>query len=1478
MKKRFLSMLLAAMAVGAASQLSAAPAAADASNDIHLDLTSLTAKAGNGGLLDADELTSNVQFGIANQDGVSVRVAVDDPTAVAVISGKYHSEEHGLVNFSADVKVLGPAKIIFGTCAWGGDVTVKTAEGELLSTFNTNTGACYHQNHDNVVYTYYKGEAATLTIAGGAYVPYFAVEAVDEVPNDVVFTFEADADVEGEAPAAVTVDFAAAFTLPLNRTLFVEGKTLTGWTDGTNTYAPGQTILAEASTTLKAVFTANTQQLGDRETPVTVLFDFQRQNGAPTLAYEGRPGIYVAQAEVNGQTIDVVTRFTTSPGKVANGNWTDWCQMNGGTTFTIPSCKGAVVSIESYSATTTTTIDGQTDYTANGNVVTYTVGNTASEIDIVIGDGSYFRYFKIELPVVEGSNAGMEFADEATSLYWAFDTNSQAPAVVTPKAGFTLTAVSVGESLTEQAPQTPSASDNKGIPFVTFLSPSSAGAQTEGYHVEWVTKPAKGLTFTPTRVSGRMARFGTDGGTIDIVLENGEGQRVVLAEGLIPARNNNEKEADKHGNDPKYTTKFELDVPAELATASGLSLKFYVAGLNNKSCGFAQIQIEGTLNGVIAEVAKYTFDAVASPEEGGTVNVYPAGGTYDEGTELQLTATENFGYDFVNWTDAEGAVVSDQPKFKFELTGDAVYTANFVKVNTYELKLAVDAAANDYMVQPSPAPTPVNGKMMYEAGTEVTLTAASNAILTFTNWTTGETAGETKVVMDGDVEIGAVYSAIDYIVGWDFYRSGANGRPADFASTSDNEAAVLVLRNAAGEQIGWLDKSTLAAGGYESFAGAAVNWKKLGEYYFQTKVNAKDFENITVQAKMMYNYNAYTTQVLEYSLDNEAWTEVTRITMAGTKTENEIKGTLPAAANHAETLYLRWRPDLDGAVDGTNAPDNDGTAIADIYIIADQSVYDDGKAPVLASSVPADGATGASATGKIVLNFDKKVQLLEGAQAILGKADGTEQATLTGAVSGKTVTFPYVGLAYSTAYKFELKGGSVADLAGNVLTDGLSFGFTTMDHPTVTPGQYDRIVTTADELLAALADGKDAATTGVRFRIFLHDGTYDLGNKCLTAVTGNISLIGESEEGTVIVNHPEAEGIGVTATLQVTGSNVYMQDLTLKNAWDYTGTTGRAVCLQDRGNKNVYKNVRQLSYQDTYYSNNNSGRFYFEGGEIHGTVDFLCGGGDVFFNEVLLFVEDRSGNCITAPATSTDWGYVFNNCTIDGEGAANGTYSLGRPWQGAPRAVYLNTTMKVIPQSAGWASMGTFPALFAEWNSHTESGAPVDMSGRTTTFTANGVTQTMSYSPVLTDEEAARFTLENVLGGTDNWQPNLLTEQAPVAQVTVVDGNLVWDETPYAFCYAVLKNGKVVAFTNEAKYAIPADATETDAFSVRTANEMGGLGAASNALTKDGVSSIETIKASSATSGVIYDLSGRRVENVRQGALYVIDGHKVMAK
>jgi hypothetical protein len=80
------------------------------------------------------------------------------------------------------------------------------------------------------------------------------------------------------------------------------------------------------------------------------------------------------------------------------------------------------------------------------------------------------------------------------------------------------------------------------------------------------------------------------------------------------------------------------------------------------------------------------------------------------------------------------------------------------------------------------------------------------------------------------------------------------------------------------------------------------------------------------------------------------------------------------------------------------------------------------------------------------------------------------------------------------------------------------------------------------------ANGSNGAANAERVYIFLPNGTYDLGEKCLTPISGNnISIIGESQDGVVIKNLPPAEGIDITATLKNSGTGNYYQDMTIKN-------------------------------------------------------------------------------------------------------------------------------------------------------------------------------------------------------------------------------------------------------------------------------------------------------------------------------------------
>lgn len=1485
---------------------------AAAFTDIKADFT-------NGSFFTSSETNVTTAGLKMNADGTFTRVAADAADANAVITGKYHSDEHGIANFSATVQVEGPVKISMGTCAWGGDVIIKDASGNQVGTFNTNTGACYHNNKtDNIASTIYKGEATTLTISGGSYTPYFAVEAVDasQLASDANVTF-ASGEATGAVPAAVKQEVGSKLTLPKNFTLYVEGKTLTAWTDGTKDYAPGtEYTVPDKDVTLTAKFSANEVSLSDRTEPVTLTWTLRRDQGAPTVAYQNATGIWVTQATVNGKTIDVKADFdTNNGGKFANGNWNDWAQLNNGTKWTIPSCKGAIVSMEAYSNITTTTIDGQSDYT-QGQTISYEVANSASAIDVVIGDGSYYRYIQVVLPVVQ-SQGGKTYTNEAATVTWPMsDPANYSTATATPDGVFSAKGVELGAvRLMDQNGKENATGTSTVSPGIVFpqMRPTNDGSD----YVTWTLKPAAGLTFTPKKISAYIVRFGTDAQSgVNISAKVGDGEAMKLGTYTAP-RNNKTQTDDKFGSSTDYAVnglvEITLTEAQQQALTSGetLSVMGTIGVGNGKAGGIAQVSIEGVVNGTAAAVAKYTLTATVSPAEGGSVKIYPQSDDYEAGSEVTLTATENFGYDFVNWTDATGAELSTEPKFKYTVNANSVLTANFKKVNTYALNVTVDGT-NDYMVAVSPQPDVVDGKWMYEEGATVVLTANQYTdLVTFTNWSDNTTNSEMTVKMTQDISLTAYYTEADIIAGWDFYLKGSNGRKADFAA-QDNDADVLMLTNTeTGETSGWLDKSAEAADGYESFKGAAVNWRTgakegdVGYWHWQTKVNAGAFENINVQFDMMYNYNAYQTYDVEYSLNGSEWTKVGSITMEGAKNAASYSGKLPAACNNQQELYIRMKADKTSKVDGSSSA-NDGNTLAMFFITGTPKLIDDGKAPVLVSSVPAKDATGASGNGKVVLTFDERVKVKADTKATLGTAE------LTPVVSGKVITFEYKGLQYGTAYTFTLPANTVSDLTDNYISEAITINFTTMTRPTVSKADFDAVVENAEQLSAAIKAANTRADKAARYRIFLKKGTYklptgamkhykhtnndgsvtywegDLPDPITYVTAANISFIGEDRDATIITQDitndddmlfqgqfgkvHKYEEIGNSGVLQLEGSatGIYFQDVTIKSG--INDALGRNLAVHDKSSKTIYKNTLLYGYQDTWTSNNN-GLFYFEGGAVRGRTDYMCGKGDAYFNKVEL--RQMAGGYAAVPSTPKAIGWVYKDCVINGEGSGvDGNYTLGRPWgKGTPVAVFIDTKMNVVPSGDGWNEMsGGWPKRFAEYNSMTATGSTVDLTGRKTVFGDNHAN-----NPVLTAAEAAEYSDMSKMFG--DWVPTLLTEQAPqVTNVELSGSTLTWKGNDYALNYAVCKNGSVVAFTTAESFDVSTvGTTDTDVWSIRAANEMGGLNQAVK-VGEDPTTAIESVKKdSTADDGAIYNLQGVRVSKAQKG-IYIINGKKVVLK
>lgn len=821
-----------------------------------------------------------------------------------------------------------------------------------------------------------------------------------------------------------------------------------------------------------------------------------------------------------------------------------------------------------------------------------------------------------------------------------------------------------------------------------------------------------------------------------------------------------------------------------------------------------------------------TLTTNVSPEEGGTIVSNIAGTDFAQGTEITLTANDNFGYNFLQWVDENGQTISSLNPVSFTIEENVTYMAQFEKVNTYTLTVNVEGAngLGDYSISPA-------GKdgafEEYEEGTLVAITALENDIVKFNNWSTGETQLTTSVVMNQNVTLTGHYDNESFIAGWTMKEDRyAHPRVAELYASVDNRPELFVY-DMADDALASNVRTNNRAG---ETGFSAWNNNRGAFFYFQTSFSTVGFQNINVKSGLLSYYYGCDEWTFQYSLDGQNFIDVSELITINGSSFTDVGGLLPSEAENQEKVYIRWTPNINGPIHG-DAADVTATMLANVSVLADEVYVDDATAPVLVSSLPTNLATGVSASGNIVLTFDEKVQAGTGDVTLNG-------AVLTPEIVNKTVRYSYYGLAYNSDYTFSLPAGAITDLSGNA-AEAQSIQFKTLEKPIPAKRGFDLIVDAlaTDEQVAAgthvrtIADAFSAApsNSNTRFLVFVTNGTYNLGGDgsspqgiVLQLPTGknNVSLIAQSKDKVIFTGNP-AQGIK-NAVLSIEANDLYMENITILHS-DGIVNSGQKPALNPAGDRNVYNGVTLRSKQDTQVTGGNRS-FYYQS-TIEGDVDFICGGGTHWYESCNLNVV--SGGYIVAPNHTEDveFGYVFNNNTI----TASADYYLGRPWQNAPRAVYINTTMVKEPHTVGWTSMGTLPALFAEYNSVNGFGVPVNTDNRSNVFSVNGVDQTGNYNPVLTEQEAAVYTIQNVLGGDDNWNPMLIVEQIGAPQnLSAGENNTIsWEENPYAICYVISRNGKFIGITTQLSFEDTLASTGTHEYTVQAANEYGGLSTAS---------------------------------------------------
>ncbi len=163
------------------------------------------------------------------------------------------------------------------------------------------------------------------------------------------------------------------------------------------------------------------------------------------------------------------------------------------------------------------------------------------------------------------------------------------------------------------------------------------------------------------------------------------------------------------------------------------------------------------------EMIDYTLTINIEPTGSGTVDIDPEEDFYNVGDEIDLTATPEAGWEFVNWTgDTEGLDDINEAETTLTMPADNVeLTANFQLI-TYDLTINIEPeGAGTVDVVPD--------QDSYNVGDQIDLTATPEDGWMFVNWT-GDVAGlddpdaaQTTLTMPADdVTLTANFEAIDY--------------------------------------------------------------------------------------------------------------------------------------------------------------------------------------------------------------------------------------------------------------------------------------------------------------------------------------------------------------------------------------------------------------------------------------------------------------------------------------------------------------------------------------------------------------------------------------------------------------------------------------------------------------------------------------------------------------------------------------------
>lgn len=305
-----------------------------------------------------------------------------------------------------------------------------------------------------------------------------------------------------------------------------------------------------------------------------------------------------------------------------------------------------------------------------------------------------------------------------------------------------------------------------------------------------------------------------------------------------------------------------------------------------------------------------------------------------------------------------------------------------------------------------------------------------------------------------------------------------------------------------------------------------------------------------------------------------------------------------------------------------------------------------------------------------------------------------------------------------------------------------------------------------DQEFTRIADALAAAEQfrGCRVVIRIAAGVY---RERLVIRQNHISFIGGDAAHTRITFSdfandlmPEGDKRGTfrTPSVFIDADDFYACGISFCNEAGQGGKVGQALAVYADGDRLVFENCRFEGHQDTLFTAplpkkekqaggfkgpkefapRRVGRQLYKDCYIAGNVDFIFGGATAYFENCEIFMRDRKADVkgyVTAPSTfeGQEYGYVFQRCRFTSECPRESCY-LGRPWRDYAKCVILNSEIGAHIRKEGWHDWDRKEAwdtvFFAEYGNYGEGAG----------------SQRAPFVKMLTQEEAAAYTRENVIG------------------------------------------------------------------------------------------------------------------------------------